>query len=124
MPDKEIISRHPEFPFSSAVAYGDLVFVSGTIGRDPKTRQIAEGDVGAQTRQALENVQQQLALAGSALDKALKVTVFVTDMALFNDMNQVYRQFFPADPPARSCVAVVALPDPTALVEIEIIAGR
>ena len=124
MPDKKIISWHPDFPFSSAVAYGDLVFVSGTIGRDPKTGQIAEGDIGAQTRQALENVQQQLTLAGTALEKALKVTVFITDMALFGAMNQVYRQFFPAAPPARSCVEVAALPDSAALVEIEIIAGR
>jgi 2-iminobutanoate/2-iminopropanoate deaminase len=124
MPDKEIISRHPDFPFSSAVAYGNLVFVSGTVGRDPNTRQLAAGDIGAQTRQALENVQQQLTSAGSALDKALKVTVFITDMALFGAMNQVYRQFFPTAPPARSCVEVAALPDPTALVEIEIIAGR
>ena len=124
MPDKEIISRHPDFPFSSAVAYGDLVFVSGTIGRDPRTGQIAVGDVGAQTRQALENVRQQLELAGSTLEKALKVTVFLTDMALFGAMNQVYRQLFSTDPPARSCVAVAALPDPAALVEIEIMAGR
>lgn len=111
-------------PFSSAIAYGDLVFVSGLVGRDPITRQIAVGDVRAQTAQALANVQAQLERAGTSLDRVLKATIFLTDMRLFGRMNEAYAAFFVADPPARSCVAVTALPDEQALVEIEVIAAR
>jgi 2-iminobutanoate/2-iminopropanoate deaminase len=123
---KEIIAGPPGpgLPFSSAIAYGDLVFVSGLVGRDPATRQIAAGDVRAQTAQALANIQAQLERAGSALDRVLKATVFLTDMRLFGRMNEAYVAFFAAEPPARSCVGVTSLPDEQALVEIEVIAAR
>ena len=123
-PRREVISRALDFPFSSAIAYGDLVFVSGTIGRHPQTAEIARGDIAAQTQQTLENIRHHLELAGTGLDKVLKVTVFIVDMDLFHTMNQVYSSFFPADPPARSCVEVASLPDKDALLEIEVIAGR
>jgi 2-iminobutanoate/2-iminopropanoate deaminase len=123
---KEVISGppNPGLPFSTAIAYGDLVFVSGLVGRDPVTRQIAVGDVRAQTAQTLANVQAQLEQAGSSLDRVLKATVFLTDMRLFGRMNEAYVAAFGAEPPARSCVAVAALPDEQALVEIEVIAAR
>jgi 2-iminobutanoate/2-iminopropanoate deaminase len=123
---KEVISGPPGpgLPFSTVIAYGDLVFVSGLVGRDPVTRQIAAGDVGAQTAQVLVNLQAQLERAGSSLDRVLKATVFLTDMRLFARMNEAYVATFGAEPPARSCVAVSALPDEQALVEIEVIAAR
>lgn len=121
---REIISKADQLPFSKVLAYGDLVFVSGMVGRNPKTGEIAVGDITAQTRQVLENIRDQLALAGTSLDKALKVTLFLTDMSLFNEMNLAYRAFFGSEFPARSCVAVTALPDPQALVEIEVMATR
>ena len=123
---KEVISGPPGpgLPFSSAIAYGDLVFVSGLVGRDPATRQIAVGDVRAQTTQALANVQAQLERASTSLDRVLKATVFLTDMRMFARMNEAYVAVFAAEPPSRSCVAVTALPDEHALVEIEVIAAR
>jgi|YNPNPStandDraft_1061719.scaffolds.fasta_scaffold183401_1 2-iminobutanoate/2-iminopropanoate deaminase len=112
-------------PFSPVVVYGDLVFVSGTIGRNPETGEIARGDVAAQTRQTLETIRRRLEQVGSSMDQVVKATVFLVDMAHFPEMNEAYRAAFPEGRlPARSCVQVVALPDPEALVEIEVIAGR
>ena len=124
-PEKEVISPAPSlsYPFSRAVAFGDLVFVSGHVGRHPKTGQIAP-DIKGQTTQVMENIQHELELAGTSMDKALKATIFILDMNQFKTMNDAYRRFFAADPPARSCVEVSALPDREALVEIEVIAGR
>jgi len=123
---KEVISGPPGpgLPFSAAIAYGDLVFVSGLVGRDPVTRRIATGDIQAQTTQALANIQAQLERAGSSLDRVLKMTIFLTDMRLFGRMNEAYVAFFPSEPPTRSCVGVTALPDELALVEIEAVAMR
>lgn len=125
-PRKEILvgSAIPGLPFSAVVGYGDLVFVSGIVGRDFETREIAIGDMGAQTTQMLRNIQGFLAKAGSSMDKVLKVTVFVTDMSRFQEMNQAYRQFFPSEPPARSTIGVASLPEAEALVEAEVIAAR
>jgi len=106
------------------VAYGDLIFVPGSIGRDPQTGKIAVGNIVEQTRQTLKNIQAELEKAGVGLDNVVKVTIFITDMGLFAQMNEAYRLFFPQDPPARSCVEVSALPDKDALVEIEVISGR
>lgn len=124
MPEREIIVRADKLPFSKVIAYGDFVFVSGIVGRDPETGKIASGDVAEQTRQVMKNIQQLLAAAETSLDRALKVTIFITDMSLFGAMNEAYRSFFTADLPARSCVQVVSVPDKEALVEIELIAGR
>jgi 2-iminobutanoate/2-iminopropanoate deaminase len=121
---KEIVSKaaKPGMPYSPAVSCGPLVFISGSVGRDPASGRIAAGDVGSQTRQAMENIAVHLEKAGSGFDQAVKATVFITDMGLFTEMNNAYKTFFPGDPPARSCVEVSKLPDPEALVEIELIA--
>ncbi|MEI6509814.1 MAG: RidA family protein [bacterium] len=111
-------------PFSPAVTFGPFVFVSGIVGRNFATGEIAKGDIEAQTRQAMENIRAQLELAGSSLDRVLKVTVFITDMKLFGRMNEAYCSFFEGDYPARSCAEVSAVPDPEAMVEIECIAGH
>ena len=123
---REIIVGSPgaQRPFSRAVGCGPWVFVSGTIGRDPQTGAIAKGDMYAQTRQVLANIDALLKQAGLTPERVLKATVFVTDMGAFAEMNRAYSDFFKNGFPARSCVGVAALPDPDALVEIEVVAGR
>jgi 2-iminobutanoate/2-iminopropanoate deaminase len=110
-------------PYSQGVCAGDLVFCAGQGGLDPATGQLVEGGIQAQTRQTLNNLGAVLRAAGSDLSHVVKTTVFLADMADFGAMNQVYAEFFPADPPARSTVAVRQLPL-GALVEIEAIAVR
>jgi 2-iminobutanoate/2-iminopropanoate deaminase len=121
---KEIVSKpaKPGMPYSPAVSCGPFLFISGIVGRDPSTGQIAKGDVDSQTRQAMENIASHLEKSGSSLDQALKATIFITDMTLYADMNKAYSSCLSGDPPARSCVEVSKLPDPEALVEIELIA--
>jgi 2-iminobutanoate/2-iminopropanoate deaminase len=123
---REIVSKpaKPGLPYSPAVSWGPLVFISGHVGRDPATGQIAGGDVAEQTRQTMRNIAAHLEKAGSSFDRALKATIFITDMGLYAEMNQAYASFFQGDPPARSCVEVSKLPDPEALVEIELIAFK
>ena len=117
-------SSIPGLPLSAVVGHGDLLFVSGIVGRDLKTHEIALDDMFAQTDQMLRNIQNFLEQAGSSMDKVLKVTVFVTDMSRFQEMNRAYRAFFPSEPPARSAIGVAALPEAEALVEAEVIAAR
>ena len=122
----DIIAVPPNknLPFSSVVGFENLVFVSGLVGRHPETGTIAVGDIVEQTRQTIANVELQLSKAGLSLKNVMKATVFITDMGMVQKMNQVYVSFFESRLPARSCVQVVALPDPEALVEIEEIAHR
>lgn len=110
-------------PYSQAIASGEFVFASGQIALDPKSGQLVEGDVRAQTRQAIENVSAVLQAAGSSLARVVKTTVFLTTMQDFAPMNEIYGQFFVGEPPARSTIAVAELPR-NALVEIEVIALR
>lgn len=117
------VPENRNMPFSTVVGFGDLIFVSGLVGRNPETGQIA-ADISEQTKQTLANVEAQLAMAGISLANVLKATVFITDMALVQEMNQAYREIFREGLPARSCVQVSALPDAEALVEIEVIAHR
>lgn len=108
-------------PYSQAIKTGDMVFASGQIPLDPKTGQIVDGDIQVQTRQALNNLKAVLAASGTSLNKVVKTTVFITDMGKFAAMNEVYSEFFKAEPPARSCVQVGALPRGVE-VEVEAIA--
>lgn len=108
-------------PFSSVVKVGNLLFLSGQIGAKPGTRGPVEGGTEAEVRQAMENIKATLEMAGSAMDRVVKCTVFLADMADYAAMNQVYSSFFPTDPPARSTVAVKGLAL-GAHVEIECIA--
>jgi 2-iminobutanoate/2-iminopropanoate deaminase len=110
-------------PYSQAIASGDLVFASGQVALDPQTGQLSGGDVATQTRRALENLSAVLQAAGSAPAQVVKTTVFLTTLSHFAAMNEVYAEFFPVDPPARSTVAVAELPR-GALVEVEAIALR
>ncbi|MGQ0797880.1 MAG: RidA family protein [Methanobacteriota archaeon] len=110
-------------PYSQGVRSGDLVFCAGQVGLDPATGGLAPGGIEAQTRRALTNLSSVLEAAGADLAHVTKTTVFLADMGDFKAMNGVYAQFFPEAPPARSTVAVRALPL-GALVEIEAIAVR
>lgn len=109
-------------PYSQAIDTGSMVFISGQIPVDPATGNIPEG-ITAQTTQSLKNVKAILAEAGLSVDNVVKTTVFLSDMANFVPMNEVYAQVFTAPFPARSAVAVRELPKQV-LVEIEVIAVR
>jgi 2-iminobutanoate/2-iminopropanoate deaminase len=108
-------------PYSVAIQTDGMVFCSGQLGLDPVTGDLVAAEVEAQTRQSLTNLKNVLEAAGSGLEKVVKTTVFLKDMADFPKMNAVYGEFFTAEPPARSTVAVAGLPK-GGLVEIEAIA--
>jgi 2-iminobutanoate/2-iminopropanoate deaminase len=110
-------------PYSQAIRTEGLVFASGQIALDPASGQLTGVDVRAQTRQAMENVKAVLEAAGTSLASVVKTTVFLTSMANFAAMNEVYGEYFTESPPARSTVAVAELPR-GALVEIEVTALR
>ncbi len=110
-------------PYSVAIQTDGLVFCSGQLGLNPATGDFVAADVKSQTRQALTNLKRVLEAAGSSLEKVVKTTVFLRDMADFPAMNAVYAEFFSANPPARSAIAAAALPKGGA-VEIEAIALR
>ena len=110
-------------PYSQGIRAGHFIFTAGQLGMDPTTGKLVAGGVEAQARQALTNLQAVLEAAGTSLDRAVKVTVFLQDIEDFKAVNGVYAQFFTQDPPARSAVQVAALPL-GGLVEIEAIALR
>ena len=110
-------------PYSQAIATGRFVFCSGQVPLEPASGALVEGDVRVQTRRALENLSGVLNAAGSSLAQVVKTTVFLISMSDFAAMNEVYAEFFPGDPPARSTIAVAELPK-SARVEIEAIALR
>ena len=110
-------------PYSQAVEANGTVYVSGQLPIDPATGAFAEGGVKALTRQSLSNVKAILAEAGLGMENVVKTAVFLADMADFAEMNEVYAEFFSAPFPARSAVAVKALPK-GARVEIECVAAR
>ncbi len=110
-------------PYSQAIATGSFVFCSGQVPLEPASGVLVAGDVRAQTRRALENLSGVLNASGSSLAQVVKTTVFLISMGDFAAMNEVYAEFFPGDPPARSTIAVAELPK-GASVEIEAIALR
>ncbi|MDR0249597.1 MAG: RidA family protein [Oscillospiraceae bacterium] len=107
-------------PYSHAARAGDMIYTSGQIPLLPGTGALADGGIGEQTRQALDNLRAVLRAAGSDLAHVVKTTCFLTDMGDFAAFNEVYAEYFTAKP-ARSCVAVLALPK-GARVEIEAVA--
>ena len=107
--------------YSQAVRLGNLVFVSGQLGVDPSSRELVEGGIQEQTRQAIDNVATILAAAGSSLDRVAKVSIFLTDFAWLRAMNEVYAVRF-SHRPAKTTVEIARL-DKDALIEIEVIAS-
>jgi 2-iminobutanoate/2-iminopropanoate deaminase len=110
-------------PYSVAIENGDLVFVSGQIPLDAATGKLVEGDISAQAKQSLENLKTILAAAGLGFGHVVKTTIFLTSMADFAAVNEVYKAHVGEPYPARSTIAVAALPM-EAKVEIEMIASR
>jgi 2-iminobutanoate/2-iminopropanoate deaminase len=112
----------PAGPYSPAVAFERLVFVSGQGARNPATGQLAGADVETQTEQVLKNIAAILEAAGSSMNHVLRCGVFLTDIADFARMNAAYSRVFGNHRPARTTVQVVALPMPGLRVEIDAIA--
>jgi 2-iminobutanoate/2-iminopropanoate deaminase len=108
-------------PYSQAVKTGNILFMSGQLGIDPSTGDFVSGLVTKQTEQVFKNIQAILAAANLSLQNVVKTTIFLTDIAYFSEVNEVYGEYFCEPYPARSTVAVKTLPK-NALVEIEVIA--
>lgn len=123
--DKKIIKTHkaPQAigPYSQAVKSGNFIFASGQIPLDPVSGDMAENDIKKQTERVMENIKGLLESENLTMANIIKTTCFLTDMANFAAFNEVYGTYFPENPPARSTVAIKALPK-DALVEVEIIA--
>ncbi|NTU72286.1 MAG: RidA family protein, partial [Coriobacteriia bacterium] len=109
-------------PYSAAVRIGNMLYCAGQTPIDPATGELVEGCAACQTTQVLKNITAVLEAAGLTLDNVVKTTVFLTDMGDFAKMNGVYAEYFAEPFPARSTVAVAALPK-AARVEIEVIAS-
>lgn len=120
---KQVFKTLDIVPLSKAVKANGFIYLSGDASIDWKTVETVDGDVRVQTRQTLENLKATLEAAGSSMDKVVKTLVFLTDIARdFAAMNEVYREFFPVDPPARSTFGITALARKELIVEIELIA--
>jgi 2-iminobutanoate/2-iminopropanoate deaminase len=107
-------------PYSHAVRTGDLLFCSGQIPLDPATGELVGASPGEQARRCLENLEVVCREAGTTLERAVRLTIYMTDLQAFAGVNEVYGSFFSADPPARVTVGVAQLPK-GAQVEIDAI---
>ena len=110
-------------PYSQAIDCGDFIFCSGQIPLVPETGLVVEGGIEEQARQIFANIKAVLNAAGLDFCNVVKTTVFMTDLGQFATLNGIYAEYFPENPPARSCVQVSALPKGV-LVECEVIAKR
>jgi 2-iminobutanoate/2-iminopropanoate deaminase len=110
-------------PYSQAIRNGSWAFISGCLPADPVTGALMGGDIRTQTRRVLENMKEVLKACKMDFRNVLKTTVFVTNLADFADMNEIYGEFFKENPPARSTVQVAALPKGS-LIEIEAVARK
>jgi len=111
-------------PYSQGIAFGDLVFTSGQLPKNPATGELETNCIKKATAYTIQNVEAILLAAGSNLSRALKATVYLKDMANFAAMNEVYAEFFGTDsPPARTCYEVANLPM-DAIIEIDVIAHK
>lgn len=108
-------------PYEQALKLDGWVFTSGQIPLDPVSGAMVDGGIGAQTRQVLENLRRVLEAAGTSMNRVVKATVYMTNLADFQKMNEVYAEYFHQDKPVRSTVGVASLPR-GALVEIDLIA--
>ena len=120
--DKKIISteKAPQAigPYSQAIVANGFLFTSGMVPIDPATNQLVEGDITVQAKQAISNLKN---LIEASCDKVVKTTVFIKDMNQFSIINDIYKEYFNKDFPARSCVEVARLPKDV-LIEIEAVA--
>lgn len=125
MKEKVATERAPKAlgPYSQAIRFGNLLFVSGQVPIDPATGDLVVGGIEAQTRQVMENLKAVVEAAGMSLSDALKATCFLKDMGEFAKFNAVYGGYFGAAPPARETVEVARLPRDVS-VEVSLICGR
>jgi 2-iminobutanoate/2-iminopropanoate deaminase len=125
MKKKILTDRAPQAigPYSQAIQFGNLLFVSGQVPLDPKTGNLVAGDIEAQTKQVMENLNAIVASAGMTLADALKATCFLKNMGDFAKFNGIYAGFFGDTPPARETVEVARLPRDV-LVEVSLICGK
>ena len=110
-------------PYSQAIEVGGLVYTSGQIALVPETGALVEGGVEAQAHQVFKNLEAVLSSAGCTFENVVKTTVFLTGLADFAVVNEIYAQYFPEPCPARSCVQVAALPKGSKI-EVELIAAK
>jgi 2-iminobutanoate/2-iminopropanoate deaminase len=125
LPKKHVSTPHapkPIGPYSQAVIAGGFLFVSGQIPLDPATGEIVSGEIDKQTEQVMKNVVAILKEAGMGPENVVRTTVFLTDLADFPRMNEVYARYFAKEPPARSTVQVSGLPMGARL-EIDVVAA-
>ena len=97
-------------PYSQAVVYDDIIYCSGQIGLDPKSKEFAGDDVESQAKQVMDNLEAVLKAAGSDFDKVIKCGIYLDDMNNFEAVNEIYGSCFEKNPPARETVAVKTLP--------------
>ena len=102
-------------PYSQAVEAGGFVFVSGQIPIDPKSGNVVQVDIKAQTRQVMENAKAILSAAGCGMSKVVKATIYLKNMSDFASVNEIYGGYFPAEPPARATIEVSRLPKEVAI---------
>jgi 2-iminobutanoate/2-iminopropanoate deaminase len=100
------VSRNLNLPHSPGIKAGEFIFLSGRVSVDPDTGQRSLGTVAHETRQILSNMRHMLESAGSSMERVVKINVLLYDMLEFENMNAIYRQFFPKDPPARTTCGV------------------
>jgi len=113
----------PIGPYSQAVTFGGLLYVSGQIALDPTSGNLVEGDITAETKQVMENIKAILEEANYSFGDILKTSIFLMDMAQFGQVNAIYGSYFSENPPARETIQVAGLPKGVQ-VEISVIAGK
>jgi 2-iminobutanoate/2-iminopropanoate deaminase len=123
--NKTIIKTHkapvPAAPYSQAVNIDKTIYVSGFVAFDPRTGKVVDGGIREQATRVMESIKEVLGASGSSMEDVVKVNVYLTDMKDYGGMNEVFKNFFPKDPPARVTVGV-KLPFPELLIEIDAIA--
>ena len=110
-------------PYSQAIQVGNVVYTSGQIALDPETGALVPGGIDAQAHRVFQNLKAVLASAGCTFENVVKTVVFLTDLADFAAVNEIYAAYFPAPCPARSCVQVAALPKGSKI-EVELVAVK
>lgn len=120
---RQVVPGSPSPNYSRAVVYNNLVFVAGVLGVPTGSRELISREFEPQARQVLENIKASVEAAGSSMHKVLKCTCYLTEASDFAKFNEVYIQFFPKDPPARSTLIVKALVMSGAVVEVDCVAA-
>jgi 2-iminobutanoate/2-iminopropanoate deaminase len=121
LPTRQALGAQSELPYSEAIRYGDTFYFSGKVGATDSTRALVEGRTAAETRNVLETFRATLERNGLGFGNVVSSTVYLADIAAFQEMNTVYREYFPTDPPARTTVGVAGLPGGAAI-EISLVA--